>query len=555
MNTFFLDRLNSEPHALAFAGQSTPWPVALADQSANPALDEALHTHAAAAQALLYPVSAELLATTGRPVDLFGFEPNPARLGAAAAASASVPGIALTQLGALLDAAALGYNPAQAKPVAVLGHSQGVLAVHMVQAICEAGSIDAAAAKIDEILAIATLIGVAGTRQARQLGLAARHGEATPMLSVKDITRAQVDALIERVDVARGPIAVAVTNSATHYVLSGYPEDLAAFGVEVAKEHKRQAKLREEKVRGGRVFDPTLEYLDVTLPFHSPLMADAVSQAVAWAEACGINADHARELAAEVLLNHVDWAARVRALMKSTDPSALWVLDFGPGNTVGKLFSTVAQGTGVGVVEASTVADRGSLSTLDTLPERTQNWTRFAPSIIHTSAGDKVRTAFTELTGKAPVLLAGMTPTTVEPEIVAGRARRRRPGHRQRVRPSRGQARGGTRGRPHRRIQRHVHGPLPVEPAVRLPAHRAEEARQRHADRRRRRLRRHSGIRRGRGTHPQPQRRRLPVRELQAGHRRPDPPGGAHRQGRRANQGAHRGRRRLRRRPPLLGIA
>ena len=152
MNTFFLDRLNSEPHALAFAGQSTPWPVALADQSANPALDEALHTHAAAAQALLYPVSAELLATTGRPVDLFGFEPNPARLGAAAAASASVPGIALTQLGALLDAAALGYNPAQAKPVAVLGHSQGVLAVHMVQAICEAGSIDAAAAKIDDAI-------------------------------------------------------------------------------------------------------------------------------------------------------------------------------------------------------------------------------------------------------------------------------------------------------------------------------------------------------------------------------------------------------------------
>ncbi len=422
MNTFFLDRLNGEPHALAFAGQSTPWPVALADQSANPVLDEALHTHADAAQALLYPVSADLLATTGRPVDLFGFEPNPARLGAAAAASASVPGIALAQLGALLDAAALGYNPAVAKPVAVLGHSQGVLAVHMVQSIVEAGSIEAASAQIDEILAIATLIGVAGTRQARQLGLAARHGEATPMLSVKDITRAQADALIKRVSGARGPIAVAVTNSATHYVLSGYPEDLAAFGVEVAKEHKHQAKLREEKVRGGRVFEPVLEYLDVTLPFHSPLMAEAVSQAVSWAESCGINADHARELAAEVLLNHVDWAARVRALMKSTDPSALWVLDFGPGTTVGKLFSTVAQGTGVGVVEASTVADRGELSTLETLPERTQNWTRFAPSIIHTSAGDKVRTAFTELTGKAPVLLAGMTPTTVEPEIVAAAA-------------------------------------------------------------------------------------------------------------------------------------
>ena len=421
-NPFFLNRLASEPHALAFAGQSTPWPVALADETANPVLDEQLHAHVRQAQNLLYPVSADLLATTGRPVDLFGFTPNPAKLGAAANASASVPGIALAQLGALIDAEELGYNPAEAKPVAVLGHSQGILAVHMVQAIREAGSVEAAAPSIDEILAIASLIGIAGTRQARQLGLAARHGDATPMLSVKDITRAQVDALIERVNGARGPIAVAVTNSATHYVLSGYPEDLAAFGVEVAKEHKRQAKLREEKVRGGRVFDPVLEYLDVTLPFHSPLMSDAVSQTVSWAESCDIDASHARELAAEVLLNHVDWAARVRALMSSTDPSTLWVLDFGPGNTVGKLFSTVAQGTGVGVVEASTVADRAKLATLESSPERTQNWTRFAPSIIHTSAGDKVRTAFTELTGKAPVLRAGMTPTTVEPEIVAAAA-------------------------------------------------------------------------------------------------------------------------------------
>ena len=48
------------------------------------------------------------------------------------------------------------------------------------------------------------------------------------------------------------------------------------------------------------MFDPTLEYLDVTLPFHSPLMADAVSQAVAWAEAAASTPTNARELAAEV---------------------------------------------------------------------------------------------------------------------------------------------------------------------------------------------------------------------------------------------------------------
>ena len=44
MTTFFLNRLATEPHALAFAGQSTPWPVALADQTTDPNLDEALTT-------------------------------------------------------------------------------------------------------------------------------------------------------------------------------------------------------------------------------------------------------------------------------------------------------------------------------------------------------------------------------------------------------------------------------------------------------------------------------------------------------------------------------
>ena len=93
MTTFFLNRLATEPHALAFAGQSTPWPVALADQTTDPSLDEALRGHIAAANRLLTPVAADLLTTTGRPVDLFGFTPNPARLGAAADATASVEGV------------------------------------------------------------------------------------------------------------------------------------------------------------------------------------------------------------------------------------------------------------------------------------------------------------------------------------------------------------------------------------------------------------------------------------------------------------------------------
>lgn len=421
-DSFFLNRLASEPHALAFAGQSTPWPVALADQTSDPSLEQALKGHAADAARKLTPVAAELLATTGRPVDLFSFEANPARLGAAADATASVEGIALTQLGALLDLANLGYDVTAAKPVAVLGHSQGVLAVHMVRAIQAAGSVEAAHDQIDEILATAALIGAAGTRRARELALNPKHGEATPMLSVRGATREQVEALAARVSNPRGPIAIAVTNSANHHVLSGFPDDLASFGVEAAKEHAKQQALRDEKVRGGAVFAPVLEYLDVTLPFHSPLMAEAVEQTVAWAAACGFDADRARELAAEVLLNHVDWAARVRETLESVDPARTWIVDMGPGNTLGKLIGNLVQGTGVGVVEADTQAARAKLSTMDEEPTRTQNWKAFAPRVVATPAGDKLVTKFSALTGKPPVLLPGMTPTTVEPEIVAAAA-------------------------------------------------------------------------------------------------------------------------------------
>ncbi|MCI1644298.1 MAG: DUF1729 domain-containing protein [Bifidobacterium crudilactis] len=420
-STFFLNRLASQPHALVFAGQSTPWTVALSELVADPTIDEALRGHIDSATRLLSPVAAELLATTGKPTDLFAFAPNPAALGAAAAATVSVPGIALSQLGALLDAANLGYDVASVTPKAVLGHSQGILAAHMVHDIAAAGSFAKASAGIDEILAVATLIGAAGTRQTRQLGLIAQ-GEATPMLSVKGATRAQVDQLISRVTDSRGPIAIAVTNAPRHHVLSGYPEDLAAFSVEVEKEHLRQAKLREEKVRGGAVFAPVLEYLEVTLPFHSPLMTEAVEQTVSWATECGLDSRRARLLASEVLLNEVDWVGQIRELLDQNDPTQLWIVDMGPGVTLGKLVGALVQGSGVGIVEAASSADRAKLSTLEGEPARTQDWKRFAPGVISTPAGDKIRTRFSELTGKAPVLLAGMTPTTVEPEIVAAAA-------------------------------------------------------------------------------------------------------------------------------------
>ena len=419
MTTYFFDRLAKDPHVLAFAGQSTPWVECLSSLCKDDELDAELHRYENGAKALLSPIYAELLANAGGDMNVFDAIEN--KHIHASDAQLSVPGIALAQLGAVLDLTNLGYNFEVNKPYAVLGHSQGVIAARMVEARIKSGSWQKARAQIEELLACAYIIGAAGDRESRMLEISG-DGDLTPMLSLKGVTEKQAKALIARVERTKGAISIAVKNSRNHVVLSGYPEDMESVANEAQKEAKRSKKLREMKVRGGAVFSPVAEYLDVTVPFHSQMMEAAVLQAENWAMEAGLNVEIVRSLADEVLVKAVDWSEIVKNVLENTETRTLWILDMGPGEVLGKLTSVLVQGTGAGVVEASSVNSRANLSTLDCAPERSGCWADFAPRVIETPAGRKVLTKFSKLTGKAPVLLAGMTPTTVEPEIVAAAA-------------------------------------------------------------------------------------------------------------------------------------
>lgn len=416
--SFFLERLNLSAHILAFAGQSTSWVETLTSLMDDASIAKQLRRYHDEAQQLMAPVYEELLANAGNDVSVFdvlGSEQT-----AYADARVSVPGIALTQLGSLSDLVNLGYRLSR-RPVGLLGHSQGVLAVRMVQAALEAGSLEAAHTKIAELLALAYFIGAAGDRTSRLLDIV-RNASATPMLSLKGVSVRQAQALIDRVQGARGQMSIAVVNANNHVVLSGYPEDMEAVLAQATLEAKRSQKLRDKKVRGGAVFAPVAEYLDVTVPFHSSMLVSAVKQVVTWAERAGLDVDMAAELARAVLVDQVDWAGDVAKILDANDPSQLWIVNLGPGDVLGKLTATLVQGSGVGLVDATTMLQRAQLSTLSEDPKRFDNWAEFAPRVIETPGGKKVCTKFSELTGKAPVLLAGMTPTTVEPEIVAAAA-------------------------------------------------------------------------------------------------------------------------------------
>lgn len=422
MTTYLFDQLAQTPHILTFAGQSTPWVQALKETQNDAELNKELREYNKLAKTLLSNIYPQLLANAGTDINVFDALENP-KINTASA-QLSVPGITIAQLASVKDLTNLGYNFEVNKPIASLGHSQGIIAAKIVEARIKAGSWQNAQNQIAELIAIAYIIGAAADREARMLEISG-NGEKTPMLSLKGVTFEQAKALIKRVERTRGVISIAVKNSRNHIVLSGYPEDMEAVQNQAQKESQRSKKMREMKERGGSVFAPIAEYLDVTVPFHSPIMKPAVEQVEAWAKDAGLDAELALKLANAVLVEPVDWAKQIEKVLNNVNARELYVLDMGPGEVLGKLTNVLLQGSGAGVVEVGTMNARAKASTTSAAEAellRTGCWEDFAPRVIDTPAGKKVVTKFSKLTGKAPVLLAGMTPTTVDPEIVAAAA-------------------------------------------------------------------------------------------------------------------------------------
>lgn len=161
-----LDRLlGGEPYALAFGGQGAQWLNELEEIGRDSALEPELTALVNEAATLLEPVAAQLLVV--RPV---GFDPigwmleneladaEEGEISAAPServlrsAAVSMPGVLLTQVAAVRALRLQGLDPAEHAPVAIVGHSQGLLA---------AAAVEAGGARDAELLAVAQMIGAA----------------------------------------------------------------------------------------------------------------------------------------------------------------------------------------------------------------------------------------------------------------------------------------------------------------------------------------------------------------------------------------------------------
>jgi fatty acid synthase, bacteria type len=415
-----VDRLTAgEPYAVAFGGQGSAWLETLEELVSSAGIEPELTTLVGEADLLLEPVAKELVVV--RPI---GFEPlhwvralaaeDPVPSGKQlTSAAVSLPGVLLTQIAAVRTLARQGMDLSANPPVALAGHSQGILAVE---------SLKAAGVRDIELLALAQLIGAAGTLVARRRGISAL-GDRSPMVSVSNADPERIYRLLDEFsqDVRTVlPPALSIRNSRRSVVITGTPEQLSRFELYCKQISEKEEADRKNKVRGGAVFAPVFDPVQVEVGFHTPRLVDGVDIVADWAQKVGIDVTLARAMADAILVQPVDWVDEV---IKVHEAGARWILDLGPRDILTRLTAPVIRGLGIGIVPAATRGGQRNLFTVGAVPEVARAWSSYTPSVVSLPDGRvKLSTKFTRLTGRSPILLAGMTPTTVDAKIVAAAA-------------------------------------------------------------------------------------------------------------------------------------
>ncbi|TVY42212.1 Fatty acid synthase subunit beta [Lachnellula occidentalis] len=277
------------------------------------------------------------------------------------------------------------------------------------------------------------------------------EGTPTPMLSIRDLSQAQVQ---EHIDATNQylpedrHIAISLINSARNMVVTGPPISLYGLNLQLRKVKaptgldQTRIPFTQRKVRFANRFLP------ITSPFHSKYLASATAHLEDDLKDIEIdssdlgiavyNTNTGEDLRTEVDGNIVPTLIRlithdaVNWEKATVFPSATHVLDFGPGGIsgLGVLTSRNKDGTGVRVILAGAID--GTVPEVGYKPELFDrdeehavkyavDWVKeHGPRLIKTSAGQKfVDTKMSRVLGVPPVMVAGMTPCTVPWDFVA----------------------------------------------------------------------------------------------------------------------------------------
>ncbi|KAJ5633041.1 hypothetical protein N7490_009380 [Penicillium lividum] len=374
-------------------------------------------------------------------------------------APVSLPLIGLVQLAHyMVTCKVLGRQPGDLleRIRGTTGHSQGVVTA---AAIATATSWESFAQAAKNALTMLFWIGLRSQQAYPRTSLAPSvlqdsiengEGSPTPMLSIRDLSRAAVqehiDATNQHLPEDRH-IAISLVNSARNFVVTGPPISLYGLNLRLRKVKaptgldQNRVPFTQRKVRFVNRFLP------ITAPFHSQYLTSAYDRILEDLEEIDIPAsslvipvfntktgedlrllgDKSAVPSLVRMITHdaVNWE------QATVFPGATHIVDFGPGGIsgLGVLTNRNKDGTGVRVILAGEMdGTNAEVGYKPELFDRDEHSVKYAvdwvkehgPRLVQTSTGQTyVDTKMSRLLGIPPVMVAGMTPTTVPWDFVA----------------------------------------------------------------------------------------------------------------------------------------
>jgi fatty acid synthase subunit beta, fungi type len=352
----------------------------------------------------------------------------------------------------------LGKSPGQLTERfrGMAGHSQGVVVAAAIAAVDSWSSFDEA---VKTALTILFFIGSRGQEVSprstvpstiSQEAIENGDGFPTPMLNVSNCPRPRLQMFIDAVNKHLEPeqrIAIALINGRSNIVVSGPVPSLCALNANL-RQVKAAVSLDQSRIPfSARKPDFTSRFLPISAAFHSDHLEEAYTLASNDLKSIRIpsrslktSVYHTKsgadlknsasdnivpDLIRMITCDLADWP-------KSTQfPNATHIIDFGPGATsgVGPLTHRNKEGTGVRVILMSAAdgasSEFGYRSEIFDRDDRAlkygANWQKDHGSKLFRSATGELRidNAMTRLLGLPPIMVAGMTPTTVPWDFVS----------------------------------------------------------------------------------------------------------------------------------------
>ncbi len=279
------------------------------------------------------------------------------------------------------------------------------------------------------------------------------EGRPSPMLSVRNLSESQVQ---QHIDITNTyldkdeQVFIALRNGPRNFVIAGPPNSLHGLNRRL-RGFKASPTVDQTRVQfSKRKLEFQHRFLPITAPFHSRYLQSAVKKIEEDLDRLEVRLSPST-LALPVFDTRTGQDMRfstngedlVPSLIRmiTTDPvnwtkatcfpDATHILDFGPGRTagIGALTSSNMEGSGARVIFASVLdgplQDVGYAVELFDHDAKSlkcnENWLRaYGPTVGRTGAGQAyLKTKLSRLLSLPPIIVAGMTPTTVHWDFVA----------------------------------------------------------------------------------------------------------------------------------------